>query len=284
MLWKKNGLRKFYLVAIPVISLILAVLVSVISGCSSVPVPIPTKTPMTSAVSTVLKPTMSSGGFQFGGGWPEDIPEEIPPLEGDIRVVVEGPDFIRIDYDKLTDDQRTSYLETLESQSFTLKGFVYTQEGFPDNSSERISHGDYDGVDITKNQYHMKLEYGAEQASYWIYFSGWRDTPISSSAMAPSYPWPQDISGKVPPPDGCLFINIVELNGGGYQVSCFITIKGADLAYLDMLKKLAFSEKDKLLNDEGKLIETTLTNGSFDVKLSFFSDTHFFVQIKPSLP
>ncbi len=82
--------------------------------------------------------------------WPAYLPADIPPLEGSIRLVMEGGDRVRIFYEDMTKEQVDQYLQLLQQQGFHLQYQVYVQEGFPDNSAERMKKGDYDAVDITK--------------------------------------------------------------------------------------------------------------------------------------
>lgn len=116
------------------------------------------------------------GGSGIGFAWPESIPDDIPLLEGDISIVMEAPDsHIRIFYRNLPKRQVEQYLDRLEKEGFDLEYIVYTREGFPDNSEERAKRGDYDAVDITKGEYHMRLEYGSDTTTYDIYTTGFQD-------------------------------------------------------------------------------------------------------------
>jgi hypothetical protein len=111
--------------------------------------------------------------FPFGNKqWPESIPDDIPKLEGEIQMVMEASTHIRIFYINLSERQVEQYLDQLEAVGFQFEFLVYTQEGFPDKSEERMKKGEWDAVDITKGDYHMRLEYGAEQATYDVYTTG----------------------------------------------------------------------------------------------------------------
>lgn len=125
------------------------------------------------AKATTISPPAGSG-IEFT--WPESIPKDIPVLEGDISVVLEAPgSHIRIFYQNLPKSQVDQYLDQLKEEGFDLEYFVYTREGFPDKSEERIKRGEYDAVDITKGEYHMRLEYGEDTTTYDIYTSGFQD-------------------------------------------------------------------------------------------------------------
>ncbi len=118
--------------------------------------------------TTISLPSDSGIGF----AWPESIPEDIPVLEGDIDLVMEASgSHIRIFYRNLPKRQVEQYLDQLEKEGFDLEYIVYTREGFPDNSEERTKRGEYDAVDITKGEYHMRLEYGSDTTTYDIYLT-----------------------------------------------------------------------------------------------------------------
>ena len=122
--------------------------------------------------TTVSFPNGGSIAFE----WPESIPKDIPPLEGDINLVMEAPgSHIRIFYQNLPKHQVEQYLDQLEKEGFDLEYIVYTREGFPDNSEERRKRGKYDAVDITKGEYHMRIELCKDTATYDIYTTGFQD-------------------------------------------------------------------------------------------------------------
>ena len=121
------------------------------------------------SVMPVNPPENSGLGFD----WPESIPDDIPVLEGNIQMVMEAPgSHIRIFYQDLTERQLEQYLDRLEEEGFQLEYIVYTREGYPDKSEERLKRGDYDAVDITKGEYHMRIEYGSDITTYDIYTAG----------------------------------------------------------------------------------------------------------------
>jgi hypothetical protein len=109
---------------------------------------------------------LKDSGMSFGENaqWPEYIPDDIPVLEGDIRIVMgtPGDPRVRIFYEPLTEKQIEQYLEQCEKAGFELDYVVYVQEGFPDRSDEKMKAGDFDAVEITKGNYRMRLEYGSD--------------------------------------------------------------------------------------------------------------------------
>jgi hypothetical protein len=120
-------------------------------------------------------PGIVGGNSGAASKWPGYIPADIPPLEGQIRLVMEAPgSHVRIFYEALSRSQLDQYLKLVEGKGFHLEYIAYVQEGFPDNSKERLQRGDFDAVDMTKAPYHMRLEYGADAATYDIYESGFQ--------------------------------------------------------------------------------------------------------------
>lgn len=172
--------------------------------------------------------------------WPEYIPEDIPVLEGKIRKVMVAPEsHIRIFYEGLSKDQIDQYLRLLERNGFRLEYLVYIQEGFPDNSEERLKKGDYDAVDITKGDYHMNLGYGEGNISYDIFTSGF-SMPIPTPA---GLDWPADLVNVVPKPERCI-IEMASPDGkGGYQITCRPADQKVGSDYLEVLQTAGFLPK-----------------------------------------
>lgn len=231
------------------------------------------------------QPTAGSGGFNFGEAakWPDYIPDDIPVLEGNIRLVMEAPGLkVRIFYEGLTRKQFDQYLKLLKQEGFNLEYIVYVQEGFPDNSEERLKRGEFDAVDITRGNYHMRVEYG-EDTILDIYTQGFIGAPDQPTATAVIYEWPADIVGVVPQPEGCDIFSIVNLNGGGYQIMCNIEVQGIDLAYIQQLQSLGFTEQDKLLDENGQIVTITLVKGNTSVTVMLHPEI-LTIQVRPVGP
>ncbi|MBN2258871.1 MAG: hypothetical protein JW704_13830, partial [Anaerolineaceae bacterium] len=144
------------------------------------------------------QPSFDPGWYQTE--WPDYIPDDIPEMEGNIRLVMDAPgSHVRIFYEDVTKNQLEQYLRLLEEEGFTLVYQVYVREGFPDNSEERLKKGDYDAVDITRGEYHMKISYGEDDITYDIYKSGF---PAGLPASAGSE-WPAELVNVVPKPERC---------------------------------------------------------------------------------
>jgi len=150
--------------------------------------------------------------------WPAYIPEDIPPLEGQIRNVMEGPNHIRIFYTGLSREQIDDYLGLLGREGFDLQYIVYYDERYPDDpaTKERLEHGDYDAVDITKGKYHLNIAYGEGEISLDVYTSGFED----SYPYAPVTEWPTELEGVIPRPERCRIDAVYAQEAGGYQIVC----------------------------------------------------------------
>jgi hypothetical protein len=171
------------------------------------------------SLSSPQLPSYDSGWTRSGDEavWPDYIPDDIPVLEGKIRLVMEAPgSHIRIFYEDLTKEQIDQYLSLLEVNGFRLVYQVYVQEGFPDNSEERLKKGDYDAVDITKGEYHMNIAYGEGDISYDIYTTGFSEAIPPSTGLD----WPVDLVNVVPKPDQCPIQSLAPDSSGGYQITC----------------------------------------------------------------
>jgi hypothetical protein len=234
----RDSARLHYLDWLRVLAILIVFLFVTLSACSAntgqdkAPRAIATLPKVLQSGPSPASPDGSSLNVE-NATWPANIPHDIPPLEGGIRLVMEAPgSHIRIFYAGMTQRRVDEYLSQLKQQGFDLEFIVYTQEGFPDNSQERLQRGDYDAVDIRKGKYYMRLEYGGDTAVYDVYTSGWQDTPTQEPATAAPVQWPQDIAGKVPPPEGCELVNVARINEGGYHITCTCKGKDADLAYL----------------------------------------------------
>lgn len=104
--------------------------------------------------------------------WPEGIPDDIPEFNAQIYLVIDSPTHYRIFYENVTRKQLETYLQTLEDAGFSLEYAVYTSEGHPDNSEERIKKGEYDAVYITKGDYRLRIEWGEDTTVLDVYKSG----------------------------------------------------------------------------------------------------------------
>ena len=185
------------------IALSVLIISFIISACGT-PATAPDSSALTSptVAPEILtdQPPDSIGEFNYGEAaqWPAYIPADIPVLQGKIRLVTDTQgSSVRIFYEELPKSQLEKYLQLLEQQGFRLEYIVYVQEGFPDNSEEHLKKGDYDAVDITIGDYHMRLEYGAGSATYDIYTIGFAEA-IPTHAWLD---WPADLVYVVPKPD-----------------------------------------------------------------------------------
>lgn len=154
--------------------------------------------------------------FDEPNEWPDYIPDEIPEFKASIRNVMGGGGRIRIFYQDVTRKQLDAYLRELEQMGYQLTYQVYIQEGFPDNSEERIKKGDFDAVDITNGMYHMNIAYGEGDISYDIDTDAFADAIPTPAGLE----WPADLLGVVPKPERCLIDNVAPDGRGGYTITC----------------------------------------------------------------
>ncbi len=210
-----------------------------------------------------------SGGFQFGGSavWPDYIPTDIPELEGQISLVmVSAESHIRIFYENMSEDQIEGYLNELQESGFELEFIVYVSEGFPDNSEERIQKGEYDAVDITKGDYHMRLEFGGSEATYDIYTSGFEAEVIAATTPQ----WPNELGDLIPPPERCELTSVSQLNGydEGYLIRCEPEDGEVFADYAEALYALGFY-KDPNIVSVNESENLWLTNGDTSVQMQY---------------
>lgn len=238
------------------------------------------------AVANQPSDDSAPNGFGVAAQWPDYIPDDIPPLEGSIRLVMTGSPHVRIFYESVTEKQIKRYLDKLEQMGFQLEFMVYTQEGFPDNSEEKLARGAFDAVDITKDAYHMRLEAGGGTAVYDIYTTGFevpvQDSmpPVSSPPTAVPLQWPENTS--VPPPDSCELTSVLSINADQTMINCQFATKDPALDYIAQLQAAGFTEQDKFEDASGNLIRITLTKGDTAVSLMNSIDSALVIQIQPA--
>ncbi|MEJ2549110.1 MAG: hypothetical protein P8Z34_00325 [Anaerolineales bacterium] len=210
-----------------------------------------------------------SGGFQFGSSaqWPDYIPADIPELKGQISTVMAAPEsHIRIFYENITEGQIEDYLAELQAAGFQLEYIVYTREGFPDNSAEKIEKGEYDAVDITKGEYHMRLEFGGSEATYDIYTTGFEAEVIAATTPQ----WPVALIDIAPPPERCKLtsVNQTSRDGLGYTIMCEPADDGVFEDYADALYAIGF-HKDANIVSVNESENLWLTDGETSIRIMY---------------
>lgn len=224
-------------------------------------------------------------GLDVDAQWPDYIPDDIPPLEGSIRTVMTGSPHIRIFYESVTEKQIKRYLDKLEQMGFQLEYMVYVQEGFPDNSEEKLARGEFDAVDITKDAYHMHLEAGGGTAVYDIYTTGFSAPaptawPTHSPPTAVPLQWPADTS--VPPPDSCQLTSVLNINANQYTISCQFATEDPAASYIGQLQAAGFTEQERFEDLNGNLIRIMLVKDGTAVSLMNSMDSALLIQIQPA--
>jgi hypothetical protein len=224
--------------------------------------------------------TGESGSSHFGYSdeWPDYIPAEIPELEGEISLVMESAEsHIRIFYENISETQIEDYLAELQEAGFHLEFLVYVAEGFPDNSEERIKKGEYDAVDITKGEYHMRLEFGGSEATYDIYTSGFEAEAIAATTPR----WPAALQNLVPPPERCELTSVDQMGGfdRGYLIRCKPEDDGVFPDYADALYALGFYKEPNIVSvDESSNL--WLTDGNINVRIQYSLTSELMLQIE----
>lgn len=203
-----------------------------------------------------------------GGEWPDYIPADIPELKGDISLVMDSPEsHIRIFYKNISEDEIKDYLLELHELGFQLDFLVYVREGFPDNSEERIKEGEYDAVDITKGEYHMRLEFGAGEATYDVYTSGFEAEAIAATTPQ----WPTELNEIIPPPERCELTRVEQTSGSdvGYSIFCNPEDDEVFSDYANVLYALGFYKDPNIVtvNESDNL---RLTDGDTSIQIDLF--------------
>ena len=232
-------------------------------------------------------PIDDSGGFFFGSDakWPDYLPDDIPVLEGEIDTLMVAPgSHVRMLYKNISEDDIARYLARLEQEGFHLEGIVYKVPGFPDKSEEKMKRGDFDAIDINRGDYHMRLEYGAGEASYDINTAAFLPAPERPTPTPANWQWPGDIADLAPAPEHSSLVDIVRLNPTGYHITCTREGETVVADYVDTLKSLGFTEKDQLLNEYGELVILTLGKGDATVTLHPQYTGGLVIDVRPSSP
>jgi len=252
--------------------------------------PWPTEIPG-AALEATLQARRAESGFLTGelARWPEDIPADIPPLEGEIdRVtVIQGVQY-RISYRQVSKEALSEYLETLEAMGFELEYIVFTAPSIPDEQTqEKIARGDWDAVDITRGPYSMRLEPGDEGAWLDINNADFM-TPGPPPVISPTpIVWPSDIPERVPQPANCQLFSLAALGGyapPAYQIMFQCTREDVQEEFVAMLLAAGLKEVDRLVSDTGQNVYITLQDEEITVQASDDWGGHFTVTIYGTEP
>ena len=225
---------------------------------------------------------LADSGFLYGENarWPQDIPADIPPLEGEIRVVkvIQGVQY-RIEYSSVSKETLTQYLADLDALGFEFQYIVWTAPSIPDEqTAERIARGEWDGVDITKGAYRMRLEPGDDGASLDIDNVDFM-TPGPPPQLTPTpLVWPDDIPDRVPQPASCEVTTLSEIGGRNppaYSISFDCTDPLVQEHFVEALLAAGLKETDRLVSDTGEIVEITLQDSEIVVKAMSAWGGHF---------
>jgi hypothetical protein len=237
----------------------------------------PTK-PLSTTAPLQEATARSTGGVEFGKDplWPDYIPAAIPVLPGKIENVLAAPQsHVRLFYGAVSEQQIEEYLALLREKGFKFEYQIYIQEGFPDNSEERRSRGEYDAIEITMGDYRMTLSHGEGRATYDIYTSGFKGTAEASLAI----PWPSDLEGVLPPPERCELVSASPNGRGGHHVACKREDEDVDQHYFDLLVSQGFQIQETFENSQGEITLQRLRRGDMVVELSSVFGPHFTLDV-----
>jgi hypothetical protein len=204
--------------------------------------------------------------------WPDYIPDDIPPLPGDIDMIMAAPDtHIRMFYSNVSDEMIEDYLELLVQEGFNLEYRILVQEGFPDNSEERRQRGEYDDIVITKGVYRMTLSHYEGSATYDVYTSGFKEEAREATALQ----WPEDLMDVLPPPERCALASISPDGNAGYHISCKREDGNVDQDYLELLLSSGFQIEEEFLGSENEVTLHRLRREDNVVELSYLFEQFF---------
>jgi hypothetical protein len=255
--------------AIVVVSIILIALSACSSGGTNGNTP---SLPLQETALLQEQPAIGSNGFKVGDAakWPDYIPSDIPPLVSHIRLLMEAPGvpFIRIEYDAFSQDQLKQYLALLEQKGFKLDYIVYTQPSMSDEViQKRIKQGNYDAVDVSKDKYHMRIEYRGNEATFDIDTTGFEDA-VSAAITAAAPHWPSDLEGLVPQPDRCSLLSISPhpSQPKGYNITCQLGDETAGENYIQTLETAGFVPQE-IKKSDGNIQNATFIKEKIEIFL-----------------
>ena len=226
------------------------------------------------------------GTFSFGdeAKWPDFVPQDIPELEGEISTVMSAPDFVRIFYQKVPQRDLFRYLDQLEDAGFELQYVVYVDPWDSDDSGKQVKPQDADAVEITKGAYRMKIEYGADQATYDIYTTGFMPPHPQSLITSTPIVWPEDIPAQISPPANCDPHSLARIGTGGYQITFVCSDADVQSQFVQAMLSAGLQETDRLVSDRGEIVEITLQDQEIAVKAMGAVHPYFTIQVWPVAP
>jgi hypothetical protein len=233
--------------------IVLALLLLALAGCSG-------EEPVaTTAVGTV--PVEDSGLGPVGGEeWPDAIPDDIPPLGGEITMVMTDNSNVRLFYAGVSDDELRTYLDELESLGYDLEYIVYeTPGGSEDLAQQRADAGEWDAVRATKGDYHLGLEFGDGTGTFDI--SG-----IPMVGFGPDTSWPQTWAG-IPAPARLSINQVTDLGANGPLVEVAYETDDDVTEYVTTLEAAGFTVVNRSFDQNGEIISVTVSDGQREVYL-----------------
>jgi len=208
--------------------------------------------------------SMQGEYFSYGAdSWQDYIPDDIPPIPADITNIMADENTIRIFFNNMPKDAYENYLALLYQNGFSFEFVVYEQPGVPQEDIERyIREGKYDAVRITKGNYKMYIEYGADMGTYDIDPKGFPEgTEIKNKVE-----WPAQLSGIMNQPANSRVTSVTTI-GERLEISCESENTNLFTDYCAQLKAEGFTEGRTVTDQDYNIISTDYTKGDLLVTL-----------------
>ena len=134
---------------------------------------------------------------------------------------------------------------------------MYTEEGQPDHSEEKLKKGDYDAVNITRGNYRMRIEYGAGDVTY----------DIEGVTIGSLVGWPEELLGRLSQPEECEISTVFPMQDGSISIECKSTTTNNSLEqYVEQLKGMGYAVVHENFNQNHEWIDVSLSDGDTTVK------------------
>lgn len=212
-----------------------------------------------------------------GTGWPDYIPDDIPPIPADITQVMADDYTVRIFFENMPRDAFEDYLSLLHQDGFSLEFIVYEQPGVPQQDIGRyIREGKYDAVRISKGSYNMYIEYGADMGTYDIDPKGFPEGTVIKTKVE----WPAKLNGILDQPAGSEVVSLLAL-GERLEISCESDNENLFSDYCAQLEAQGFTKGRVSTGQNYNVIDTAYTKGDLLVTLLNLKPGLIGIQYKP---
>jgi len=246
--------------------LLVAVSLGIVGGCGGVKTTLPGDTAATAG--------SREPGLVAAVGWPEAIPDVIPPLPGQITSVIASDSHVRLFCEGLTEATVRDYLDQLTSGGFALEYIVYETAVDPDRARERAAAGEWDAVQAIRGDLSLRLEFGGGTGTLDI-------TGIPLDEFDPPTSWPAEWAG-IPAPTSLVIDQVISLGGTGPIVEARYE-NDADIArYEEELVAAGFTVADRSFNQDHQIISIRVTDFDRDVVLWTYPGGRLRITVTPA--